>query len=301
MASLSVDVSLERPIDLVSALSALGRWGDDLIDRFDGRRLVRSISLAGRPAPVAYVAAVRPGLTETLTVQPAESIEPLAIASAVARTFVVADLALGELAAADRRVAALAARYPGHAPILVPDPFHALIRSISAQQVNLRWAATVRARLATRYGRRLPVADTFVHVLEPAALAATSVEVLRELQLTTAKARSVIAVARAAHAGELQQAQLAALDDEALIAHLTGLPGIGRWSAEWFLARTLGRPRVVAGDLGVRKAVGRLYDAGMPSEAEVRRLTRHWGAAATVAQSLALHDLAVSPDPAPAR
>ena len=79
-----------------------------------------------------------------------------------------------------------------------------------------------------------------------------------------------------------------------MIAHLTQLPGIGRWSAEWFLARTLGRPRVVAGDLGVRKAIGRLYQVGMPSEDETRRLTEHWGPAANVAQALALHDLALS-------
>jgi DNA-3-methyladenine glycosylase II len=127
------------------------------------------------------------------------------------------------------------------------------------------------------------------------------VAALRELQLTTAKARSVIAVSRAAQLGELQAGELGALDDEPLIAHLTALPGIGRWSAEWFLARTLGRPRVVCGDLGVRKALARLYDVPLPTETEVRRLTDHWGAAATMAQALALHDLAVRPGPAPAR
>jgi hypothetical protein len=43
----------------------------------------------------------------------------------------------------------------------------------------------------------------------------------------------------------------------------------------------------------VRKAIGRLYGmAVMPTEAEVRRATAHWGAAATHAQALALHDLA---------
>jgi len=67
-------------------------------------------------------------------------------------------------------------------------------------------------------------------------------------------------------------------------------PGIGRWTAEWLLARTLGRPRVVAGDLGVRKAVGAAYlDGRMPSEAEVRAATAHWGPAAGVAQQLLLH------------
>ncbi|MBA3780030.1 MAG: hypothetical protein H0X16_12180 [Chloroflexi bacterium] len=88
-------------------------------------------------------------------------------------------------------------------------------------------------------------------------------------------------------------AELRLLDDEAVIERLVELPGIGRWSAEWFLARTLGRPRVVAGDLGVRKAIGAAYLAGrMPSEAEVRQLTAHWGDAAGIAQQLLLQGLA---------
>ncbi|MGH9140533.1 MAG: DNA-3-methyladenine glycosylase family protein, partial [Vicinamibacterales bacterium] len=215
------------------------------------------------------------------------------IAHAVRGTLLTERSALANLAVADEPVARLMARYPGIVPILYRDPFTALIRSISAQQVNLRWAATVRARLAQRYGTRHTIGDWEVWTLQPEPLADAPLEDLRGLQLTTAKARSVIEVARAAQAGELRLADLDALDDESLIAHLSGLRGIGRWSAEWFLARTLGRPRVVAGDLGVRKAVGQMYAmAVVPTELEVRRVTAHWGAAATHAQALALHDLA---------
>ena len=192
----------------------------------------------------------------------------------------------------DERVAQLARRYPGIVPVLFRDPFTALIRSISAQQVNLRWAATIRARLAQRYGTRHALGTWEVWTLRPEPLADARLEDLRAIQLTTAKARAVTEVAQAAQAGELRLDELEAMPDDQLIAHLTGLRGIGRWSAEWFLARTLGRPCVVAGDLGVRKAIGRLYQtAAMPSEQEVRRLTAHWGAAATHAQALALHDL----------
>ena len=134
-----------------------------------------------------------------------------------------------------------------------------------------------------------------MYSLDAAPLAAATMDELRAIQLTTAKSRSVIAVAQAAVGGELRRADLEALDDDALIEHLTRLRGIGLWSAEWFLARTLGRPRVVAGDLGVRKAVGRLYGLGaLPSESEVRRATAHWGASATIVQGLALYDLAVA-------
>jgi DNA-3-methyladenine glycosylase II len=90
--------------------------------------------------------------------------------------------------------------------------------------------------------------------------------------------------------GRVDLQELAGLADEEVVARLVTFPGIGRWTAEWLLARTLGRPRVVAGDLGVRKAVGAAYlDGRMPSEAEVRVVTGHWGPAAGVAQQLLLH------------
>src|SRR5437763_55324 len=74
----------------------------------------------------------------------------------------------------------------------------------------------------------------------------------------------------------LTLAELECLSDEQVIATLTAIRGIGRWSAEWILARTLGRPVVVAGDLGVRKAVGLAYlNDPLPSEHQVRRATTH--------------------------
>lgn len=274
----------------------MGRAGDDLIDRFDGLRALRTTRLAPTDPPIPYTAQVTGSATQpTLRIEIESRLaDRLArIAPAVEATLLTDRSALAQLAAADEPVAQLARRYEGIVPLLYRDPFAALIRSISAQQVNLRWAATVRARIAQRYGTLHPIGPWQVWSLHPAPLAAARPEDLRELQLTTAKAVSVIDVAKAAQAGELRLSQLDAMDDEQLIAHLTGLRGIGRWSAEWFLARTLGRPRVVAGDLGVRKAIGRLYGTPhIPSELEVRRLTAHWGAAATHAQALALHDLA---------
>jgi DNA-3-methyladenine glycosylase II len=92
--------------------------------------------------------------------------------------------------------------------------------------------------------------------------------------------------------GTLDLVVLPTHSDAEIMARLVTQRGIGRWTAEWFLARFLGRPCVAAGDLGVRKAVGAAYLQGrLPSEAEVRQLTAHWGAAAGVAQQLLLHAL----------
>jgi DNA-3-methyladenine glycosylase II len=289
-------VRLSGPLDLPTSLRPFGRHGDDGLDRWDGTLLVRTARPRSADAPVPYAAQPEgtPDQPLLAVCAPAAGVT-VDLAEAIRGTLVTDFGALRELTAADVRVEALARLYPGLAPVLVPDPFTALIRSISAQQVNLRWASTIRRRLAERYGTRLEVCGTYVYALRADALAKASVGELRDLQLTNAKAASVIEVAQAAQAGELEPQSLAAMTDDELIAHLTRLRGIGRWSAEWFLARTLGRPRVVAGDLGVRKALGVLYEtAALPSEDEVRRLTAHWGAAATMAQALALQHLAGS-------
>jgi len=73
---------------------------------------------------------------------------------------------------------------------------------------------------------------------------------------------------------ELDLDALAGLSDDAVIAALTALPGLGRWTADWFLARHLARPHAwPAGDLGVRKAVSAFYADGRPlSIQEVRTM-----------------------------
>jgi DNA-3-methyladenine glycosylase II len=129
---------------------------------------------------------------------------------------------------------------------------------------------------------------------------------IRALQFTTSKSASIVAVARALGDPALSLAALRELPDADVISRLVAIKGIGRWSADWVLARTLGRPQVVAGDLGVRKAVGLAYlRTPAPSESEVRALTAHWGASAGVAQAVLLHalgegELKAPPKPKPA-
>ncbi len=284
-----IRVELRGPIDLPASLAPLGRSGDDGIDRWDGTTLVRTIRGADgtvRPFSATVVGTVEaPALDVTAD---------FPVADDVRATLVPPPASLAALARQDPVVDRLVRLYPGIVPVLYRDPLTALVRSISAQQVNLRWAATVRRRIAERYGTRHELGGTFVYSLHAEPLAAASIDDLFALQLTRSKASFVVAVGEAATAGELRYESLAAMSDDELIDHLVQIRGIGRWSAEWFLARTLGRPRVVAGDLGVRKAIGRMYLAGaMPSELEVRRLTAHWGEAATHVQALALHELAM--------
>ncbi|HEV3398857.1 MAG TPA: hypothetical protein VG693_06155 [Actinomycetes bacterium] len=287
-----VAVPVVGPVDLAGSLDVFRRSGDDLLDRWDGRVWLRAVAVGDRMVGVA----ARPTGTvadPVLLVTAETGTDAVAAGRVLAGAFPTAPEALAELAAADPVVARIADRVPGVGPVLQPDLLTAVVRSISAQQITLRFAAVLRGRLARRYGRRHQVpdpADGEVWSLDPERLAGAEVADLRELQFSTSKAVAIIAFAGAVASGQIDLEELAALEDEVVVERLVAFPGIGRWTAEWLLARTLGRPRVVAGDLGVRKAVGAAYlDGRMPSEAEVRAVTAHWGAAAGVAQQLLLH------------
>jgi DNA-3-methyladenine glycosylase II len=142
----------------------------------------------------------------------------------------------------------LAARAPGFRPPLLADPFEMLVTSVTAQQISLRAAAVMRGLFVQRFGERVhhDGVDWWRFPRQDDVRGGD----LTGLKLSGMKMRTIAALAEADLGG------LPELDDDAVIARLTELPGVGRWTAEWFLARCLGRPSVVAaGDLGVRKAV----------------------------------------------
>jgi len=269
-------VELPGPIDLPLSVERFRRWGDDLVDRWDGRVWRRAL-------PLPWAATVVGPATVDVVTSGRRRVE--------VADFVVQE-PIGALAAVDPVVDRMSTLYAGLRPVLERDPLTAIIRAISAQQVNLKWACTTRRRLVEAFGSAHTVAGGEVWSFDVARLATADPADIRALQFTTKKAEFIVAAARAAAAGELELASFDPLDDDQVVERLVALPGVGRWTADWFLARTLGRPVVVAGDLGVRKAVGMAYFGGrMPSEAEVRAATAHWGPAAGVAQQLLLHGL----------
>jgi DNA-3-methyladenine glycosylase II len=144
-------------------------------------------------------------------------------------------------------------RLRGFRPPLAPDPFEALVSSITAQQVSLHAAFAVRSRLIERFGERADVAIAFP---TRERLARAREDELTALGFSRRKAEYVLGLARA----ELDFDELALLPDDQVKARLTSLRGLGEWSADWFLARHLGRPEAwPAGDLGLRKAVLAFY------------------------------------------
>ena len=162
-------------------------------------------------------------------------------------------VAFSAWAAGEDRLAPLVVRFAGFRPSLAPDPFEALVTSITAQQVSLFAAVAIRNRLVERFGERIGRVWAFP---PRDRLAAASEAELVAVGFSRRKAEYVVGLARS----ELDLAQLALLPDDEVKARLTALRGLGEWTADWFLARHLGRPRAwPAGDLALRKAVRALY------------------------------------------
>jgi AraC family transcriptional regulator of adaptative response / DNA-3-methyladenine glycosylase II len=191
-----------------------------------------------------------------------------------------------ERLSADPLLASLFKRRPGPRVPGTFDGFECGIRTILGQQVSVRAATTLAARLAGRFGR--PHATPFDSLTTafplPATLAAASVADLQSLGLTTRRAECLKAFATAVADGRVRLEPGA--DPDRVRAALLDLPGIGEWTAEYLLLRAVGWPDAFpASDLGLVKASG-LSPAELRSRADRWRPWRGY-AAILLWQSLA--------------
>jgi DNA-3-methyladenine glycosylase II len=174
----------------------------------------------------------------------------------------------------------------GLRPTLTPGGLEMLVGAITAQQVNLAFAFALRARLVRRYGEPASLGGEAVYAFPDApALAASRLRELRAMQFSSRKAEYIRDLARAVAGGRLDLDGLGETPSPAVIDRLTAQRGLGRWTADWFLARGLGRCDVCpAGDLAVRKAFARYYGRGRDlGEGAIRRRASAWGSHQTVA------------------
>jgi DNA-3-methyladenine glycosylase II len=147
----------------------------------------------------------------------------------------------------------LVTKLQGFRPPLSPDAFEMLVGAITAQQVSLFAAFAIRNRFVERFGERAEHAYAFP-TRERVARAKEAE--LFALGFSNRKAEYVIGLARS----DLDLDALRELPDEEVKAQIVAQRGLGEWTADWFLARHLARPRAWPwGDLGLRKAVRAFY------------------------------------------
>ena len=157
-----------------------------------------------------------------------------------------------ELAERDAVLRGLVEKFHGLALGSRGDAFSTLARSIVGQQISVKAAQSVWNRLSDRLGTASP--ETVGRARKPT---------LRNCGLSGQKAGYLKDLAGKFRDGTLDAARWHALEDEALIAELIQVKGIGRWTAEMFLMFYLARPDVLPlGDLGLRRAMQLHYNRG---------------------------------------
>jgi DNA-3-methyladenine glycosylase II len=257
---------LPQPYDFALSTERYRAFGPDLANLWHDDALLRVVD--GREVRIA---AADGGV----------AVEPLdAVVEPVVRKLLGLEFDLDAFyafATTEPVLARLVQALPGLRPPLAAEPFETLVTSISAQQVSLFSAFAVRNRFITQFGVRVNHAYAFP-TRERVAVARE--EELLAVGFSRRKAEYIVALARS----DLDFDSLALLPDDEVKGRLVAQRGLGEWTADWFLARHLARPRAWPwGDLGLRKAVAAFYGP----DADVRAI----GARFDPFQNLAAHYL----------
>lgn len=154
------------------------------------------------------------------------------------------------------------------------DPFITLARSVVGQQISVKAAQSVWERLVTLCPR-----------VTAAQFLKAGTDELAGCGLSKRKAEYIIDLAEHFKAGRVHVNEWASMDDEAVIAELTQIRGIGRWTAEMFLMFNLMRPNVLPlDDVGLINAISANYFSGEPvTRSEAREVAANWEPWRTVA------------------
>ena len=174
----------------------------------------------------------------------------------------------------DRVMKNLIPQHPGVSLQSRGDAFVTLARSIVGQQISVKAAQSVWDRFAV-----LPQALTPTQVLK------LKVDDMRAAGLSARKVEYLVDLALHFANGQVQEAAWVDMDDEAIIAELVAIRGIGRWTAEMFLIFHMLRPDVLPlDDVGLINGISRCYFSGDPvSRSEAREVASPWAPYRSVA------------------
>jgi DNA-3-methyladenine glycosylase II len=279
-----LEIAPRPPFRLDLTTWALRRRPANEIDRWDASTYRRTVSIDGEPVVLSVTqegAANLPRLSVLPTGKPITPSDVLGARSTLDRLLGLSvDLSsFATLAAADPLLAPIAARMRGLRPPRFASVFEALVNGVACQQLSLAVGIHLLNRLTANYGQPVPDHRAGQHAFPgPEQLAALEPDELKRLGFSANKARTIIETARANVTGRLDLEGLETLDDPTVRERLTGLRGIGRWTAEYVLLRGLGRLHVFPGDdVGAHNKLRRLFGLDTTLDYEtVRELVARW-------------------------
>jgi DNA-3-methyladenine glycosylase II len=248
-------IEFEPPFRLDFSVWALRRRAGNTVDRWDGTTYRRALALNDGPVEFSITQTGR-GEARTLLVAlsgrpPTSRRATDDIQASIQRMLgLQVDLSgFYRMAEADDLIASLARRFRGLKPPRFPTVFESLVNAVACQQLSLEAGLSLMNRLSAAHGGTVSRNAISLHAFpRPEDLAGLKLEALRKLGFSLRKAATLVDVSRAVATGGLDLEVLEDLPDDAVVARLTSLRGIGRWSAEYILLRGLGRLHVFPGD-----------------------------------------------------
>jgi DNA-3-methyladenine glycosylase II len=184
------------------------------------------------------------------------------------------DRACADLVKRDRILKRLIPRFGPVHLVNGGDPFVTLARSVVGQQISVQAAQAVWERIELACPKLSP--QQFIKLGQDKLIACG---------LSKRKTEYLLDLAQHFVSGALHVDKWMSMDDEAVIAELTQIRGIGRWTAEMFLIFNLSRPDVLPlDDLGLIRAISVNYFSGEPvTRSEAREVAANWEPWRTVA------------------
>lgn len=164
------------------------------------------------------------------------------------------------LLAQDQDLKYMTSSYYGLRLLGIPDLFEALCWSIIGQQINLHFAYKLKRRLTETYGETICHQQVDFYIFPKVEMIASlTVEELKNLQFSTRKAAYLIEIARHFSEGLLSKKMLESLSTDEAIKKLVSIRGIGEWTANYALMKSLKRLECITyGDVGLYKALNSL-------------------------------------------
>jgi DNA-3-methyladenine glycosylase II len=282
--TLSFSLTPIAPFRLDFTAWALRRRPENEVDRWDGAVYRRVIRVRGRGAelsvrqtgscenPRLKVDVAGSGLQEGAKAEVAALVATMLGLQADLKPFY-------RMAARDVKLRVLAEKYRGLKPVRFPTLFEALANAFACQQFTIAAGLQLLNRLAKLGSVTLKTEDgPVLGFPQPCDLLRLSPRAFRKLGFSRQKTQAFRELSQGIFSGRFHLEALAHSTNQEAIDFLTGLRGVGRWTAEYALLRGLGRLDVFPGDdVGARNRLAKWLRRGKPMDyAAVKGALQRW-------------------------
>lgn len=252
------------PFRLDLTVWTLRRRPDNIIDRWDGQTYRRVLVKDGDPFEIAVTQSDQSGMPSLFVSVMSEVTNPHVKAHAIAAVERLLGIHVDltefyRFCENDEVLRSSTNQFRGSKPPRFPTCFETLVNAIACQQLTLTVGVRLLNRLTEICGPAIETAEGLFHAFPgPQQLANLDIEQLREMGFSYRKAHYLIGLAWAVIDKQINFDEIERLDDQQAVKRLCTLKGVGRWTAEYFLLRGLGRTHIFPGDdVGARNHLQR--------------------------------------------